>query len=200
MSSSVLIQQRMITQFELRLESDAIAVNEQDGTAKRSYRVPLEKLADAPVEVTVWSQPKLWTAIGLLALSALVLIMYAVGGDVERDAGLFWGICAAIAVALFIRSRHSYVVVQGDPPLVLMKDRPTNQAVTEFLERVFERRRVHLSETYLLGTHESALVDAIHKLDALRTAGSISDRDYETLKADIVRRAEEARPPEASRN
>jgi hypothetical protein len=200
MSECTLLQERMMTRFELRLEGDAIAVTEQDGTLKRAYRVPLESLAAAPVEVTVWSKGKLWSSIILFGLSALVLILYAQGGDVERDAGLFWAMCGAIAVALFIRSRQTYVVIHGDPSLVLMKDRPTAQAVGLFLERVLERKRAYLSETYLLGTHESALVDAIHKLDALREAGSISAREYEVLKGNILRRAEEARPPESSRN
>jgi len=200
MSEATLIQQRMVTQFELRLESDAVAVTEQDGTSKRSYRVPLAQLEAAPVEVTVWSKPKLWWGVGLLGLSTLVLLVYLLGGDVEREAGLFWASCAAIAVVLFIRSRQSYLVIRGDPGLVLMKDRPTGQAVRDFIELVLERRRAYLSETYLLGTHESALVDAIHKLDALRAAGSVSVRDYEILKANIVRRAEEARPPQSSPN
>jgi hypothetical protein len=72
--------------------------------------------------------------------------------------------------------------------------------VQDFLARVLDRQRKYIAESFLLGAHESALVDAMHKLDTLRASGSLSVREYEILKANILRRAEEHRPPEASPN
>ncbi len=45
MADTTLIQERFVKRFEFQLEPDAIAVTEQDGPTKRSYRVPLESLA-----------------------------------------------------------------------------------------------------------------------------------------------------------
>jgi hypothetical protein len=129
-----------------------------------------------------------------------MVILEVQGGDVGEGAAVFYGVLAAIAVLLFVRSRQTYLVVEGTPALVLMKDRPTPHAMREFLARVQARKREYLAEQYLLGTHEGALVDATHKLDTLRKQGSISDTEVEALKADIIRRAQTTHPPQASPN
>ena len=200
MSDFTLTQTRVTTQFELRIEDDAVAVTEQEGAVKRSYRVPYEHLAPGPVDVVIWSKPRLWAAVVLLGLSVIMMLLLLTGGDVESGAALFYAALAAVAALLFIRSRQAYIVLKGIPPLVLMKDRPSAEAVAEFLARVLERKRAYLAEHYLLGTHESATVDAIHKLEMLRQEGSISDREFAILKGDVMRRAQDARPPEASPN
>lgn len=118
-----LVQERLVTRFESRLEPDAIAVTEQDGTAKRSYRVPLENLAAAPVEVTIWSKPKLWAAGVFMALSAGMVILEVQGGDIGEGAAVFYvRPCGNGGIALC--QVPTYLVVEGTPVLVLMKDRP----------------------------------------------------------------------------
>jgi hypothetical protein len=200
MTGTSLIQERFVKRFAFQLEPDAIAVIEQDGPTKRSYRVPFESLDPAPVDVTIWSKPRLWATGVFLALSVLMLVVQLQGGDVESGAALFYASCAALATVLFLRSRQSYVVLKGTPGLVLMKDRPTAQAMTAFIATVQERRRQYLAEHYLLGTHEGALIDALHKLEMLRKEGTVSDAEFEILKADIVGRAQSSRPPQSSPN
>jgi hypothetical protein len=200
MPDASLRQERLVVQFDFLLEPDGVAVTEHEGTATRSYRVPFACLESNPVNVTIWSKGKLRASVILLALSALLSLLQLRGGDVDTYGALVYAAAAAVAVLLFVRSRHHYIVVKGSPSLVVMRDRPSAAAVAAFLEQVEARRRAYVAEHFLLDTHEGALVDAMHKLQVLREQDSISDFEFETLKADIIRRAEEQRPPQASPN
>ncbi len=195
-----LFQSRFSHQLELELAEDAVLVTDRAITTSRKYRVPLEGLALISEEVTVWSRRRLVLTCVCLVLVVLVGLTRLGGGDVGVDAELFYAVLAALGLWSFIGSRQSYLVTKGTPPLVVMKNRPTPQAVTEFLEQVQSRRRDHVAARFLLGTPESALVDELHKLSLLRQNGTIGEGEFEVLKADIMRRASPYTPPPPSMN
>ena len=127
-----LFQSRFSHQLELELEDDAVVVTDRAMTRSRKYRVPLEHLALTAEEVTVWSQRRLALTCLCLGLLVLVAIIRIDGGDVGADAELFYAVLAALGLGAFIGSRQTYLITQGHPPLVVMKNKPSPLAVTAF--------------------------------------------------------------------
>jgi hypothetical protein len=195
-----LFQSRFSHQLELELEDDAVVVTDRAMTRSRKYRVPLEHLALTAEEVTVWSQRRLALTCLCLGLLVLVAIIRIDGGDVGADAELFYAVLAALGLGAFIGSRQTYLITQGHPPLVVMKNKPSPLAVTAFLEQVQSHRRQHVASRFLLGTPEAALVDELHKLALLQQSNAISEAEFLALKADIMRRASPYTPPPPSPN
>ncbi len=186
------IQRRFLTEFQFDLTPCDVRVREKGLTYSRTYRVPFENVTTEPVEVTVGSKPRLVTTV-VLALLAVLMGGYASrGDDIEPGAWAFYGGCAVLAAVLFVFSRQSFLVFKAaDPGLIVMKNRPSPEALSAFLAAVHEHRRDYLRQRYLLNAPATNPADTIQKLHWLYQEGAISDLEFATLKAGAVGISEE---------
>jgi hypothetical protein len=184
----VFTQRRFLTSFRFELVGNGVMVTEKGLTYSRTYRVPFENIPQEHEAVTISSKLRL-VVTGILATLAVATGAVSLsGGDAESAAPVFYGALAIVAGLSFLLSKKSYLVFKSaEPPLVVMKDRPTAQAMTAFLEELHQHRTAYLRQQYLIGAHESATADAIHKLHWLRQQGAISDSEFDALKAEIVK-------------
>ncbi|HEV8125472.1 MAG TPA: hypothetical protein VGP80_14585 [Gemmatimonadales bacterium] len=188
------IQRRFLTEFQFDLTPFDVRVREKGLTYSKSYRVSYDNVTSEPVEVTISSRPRLILTVILALLAVIVAAAALLGDDVEAGAWLFYGGFAIVAACWYVASRQSfYVFKAGEPPLVLMKSRPSAAAVAVFLTALHEHRRNYLRQRYLLNAPSRDAADTIHKLLWLHQQGAISALEYETLKARAVGVSEE--PP-----
>lgn len=184
-------QRRFFTRLTFRLEPAFVHVTERELTSSRSYVVPYENISAEPVEVMVSSRRWLVAAIILGLLTILVAASALRGGDVEAGAWLFWGTFAALAAIAYYVSRSSYLVFRsGEPPLVVIRDRPSKAALDQFLREVQERKKLYLAQAALTQVSGSSAADALHKLAHLRQLGVLNEAEFAVLKADILRHAQ----------
>lgn len=186
------IQRRFLTEFQFDLTPFDVRVREKGLTHSKTYRVSYENVSSEPVEVTVSSRPRLVLTVILALLSVIVGAAALLGDDVEAADWLFYGGFAIVAAGWCVASRQSfYAFKAGEPPLVLMKSRPSPAAVGIFLTALHEHRRNYLRQRYLLNAPPRDAADTIHKLIWLHQQGAISALEYETLKARAVGVSEE---------
>lgn len=192
----MLKQRRFFTRFEFLLGETHIQVTERRITSSRSYNVPFENVTADPMEVMVSSRGRFWATLVFAALTLLVAILQIVGGDVDQGAWIVWGSFTIVTGAAYWMSRRTYLVFNaGQPALVVLKGRPSEEVLSAFLEEMQKRKRAYLAQRYLASTSEGAPADTIHKLAWLREMGVVSPDEFDVLKSDVVRRAEEALPP-----
>jgi len=195
----VFTQRRLLTSYRFELVANGVMVTEKGLTYSRAYRVPFENIPEEHEAVTISSKPRLVTTSILATLAGATGVAYLVGGDVTSETPVIYGVLAIVAGVWFLFSKKSFLVFKSaEPPLVVMKDRPTAQAMAAFLEELREHRTAYLREKYLIGSHESATADAIHKLHWLRQQGAISESEFEALKAEIVRPGSGEGPPQGT--
>lgn len=189
-------QRRFLTSYRFELVANGVMVTEKGLTYSRTYRVPFENIPAEHEAVTISSKLRL-VVTGILATLAVATGAVSVaGGDAESAAPVFYGVLAVFSGMSFLLSRKSFLVFKtAEPALVLMKDRPTAQAMASFLKELHQLRTEYLRQQYLIGAPESATADAIHKLHWLRQQGAISESEFDALKAEIVRPAAGEGPP-----
>lgn len=184
-------QRRFFTKLTFRLEPAFVHVTERELTSSRSYVVPYENISAEPVEVMISSRRWLVAAIILVLLTILVAGSALRGDDVEAGAWLFWGTFAALAGITYYVSRSSYLVFRsGEPPLVVMKDRPSRAALDQFLQEVQQRKTLYLAQAAMTQVRGSSAADALQKLAYLRQLGVLNEEEFAVLKADILRHAQ----------
>lgn len=190
------IQRRFLSEFQFDLTPFDVRVREKGLTYSKTYRVPYENVSNEPVEVTISSRPGLVVTIILAVLAVIVGVAALLGDDIEAGAWAFYGGFAMLAAIWYAASRRSYLVFKtADPALVVMRNRPSAEAVNVFLTALHEHRREYLRQRYLLNAPSRDAADTIQKLHWLRQQGAISPLEYETLKARAVGGSEERPSP-----
>ena len=189
---AMFIQRRFLTEFQFDLTQFDVRVREKGLTYSKTYRVPYENVTNEPAEVTISSKSRLVVATILTVLTVILGMNALLGADIEPGAWAFYGCFAVIAAAWFVASRQSFFVFRaGDPALVVMRNRPSAEAVAVFLAALHEHRREYLRQRYLINAPSINAADTIQKLHWLHQQGAISPLEYDRLKARAIGESEE---------
>lgn len=178
------IQRRFPTEFQFDLTQFDIRVREKGLTYSRTYRVDYEHVSLEPGEVTRSSTPGLIVTIALAVLGIIGGVAALQGRDVAPAAWALYGGAALLATVWYFGSRRSfYVFKTGEPALVVLKNRPSSEAVNAFLAALHEHRRGYLRQRYLINAPARGPAETIQQLDWLHQLGAISPLEHEKLKA-----------------
>ncbi|MEP7324825.1 MAG: hypothetical protein ABI836_02655 [Gemmatimonadota bacterium] len=181
------VQRWFLTELQFDLTPFDVRVREKGLTWSRTYRVSYENVANEPVAVSMSSKARLVITTVLAGLTVILGVNILLGGDVAFGALQFYGGFAVVAAAWFAASRRSLLVFKGgDPALVVMRNRPSVEAVDVFLVALHEHRREYLRQRYLINAPSTNAADTIQKLYWLHQQGAISPLEYDRLKAQAI--------------
>jgi hypothetical protein len=189
MKTPDLIQSRMFHKVKLTLEPDGIAVDERNLSRSSKTHVYFESIPPKPREVTVSSRRITFAAIIVTILAVICLpLAFTKGAKNGWEAPAFWIVIAAILWTGFFSSRKSWIkFVQNNSGLNLYKNKPSKEAVNEFIKKMFQFRNAYLLKKYGRFLDEEDFEDKMARLKYLRAQEVLSEEEFESKREEITK-------------
>lgn len=188
-------QKKILKQKKFTITERGVECYEKEGLEEITYTVPFPEIIESPVKKTKYS--KLWLIIWILCSVLFFMDFienYLMEGEFNKSF-LFWtGIVMVFSCFQFFATYKNLVFYSlNNLPLCFLKDVPNANAITEFMDKVFEAQERYFEEKYdkqisAYGSADSNIsyADELYKLNKLRENGIIDDIEYETVKQKLL--------------
>jgi hypothetical protein len=144
MKTPDLIQSRMFNKAEFTLETDGISVSEKNLSRSKKTHIYFENIPPKPSELTT-SAKKVFIGAIAFTLLAVVCLPLAFAKKAAWSAPAVWVVVAAIFWIGFYFSKKSLIrFVQNGSGINLHRNKPSENAVEEFIEKMFQSRNAYL--------------------------------------------------------
>lgn len=179
MKTPDLIQSRMFHKVKLTLEQDGIAVDESNLTRSSKTHVYFESIPPKSSELTISSMRFLFAAI-IMSVVALICLPLAFVSKADWSAPVIWGIIAVSLWFGFFSSRKSLIrFIQNGSGLNLYKSKPSEEAVEQFVKKMFRFRNACLLKKYGRFSDVDSFEDKMGRLNYLRAQEVIGEEEFE---------------------
>jgi hypothetical protein len=189
MKTPDLIQSRMFHKVKLTLEPDGIAVDERNLSRSSKTHVYFESIPPKSREITVSSRKITFAAIIVTILAVICLpLAFTPGAKNGWEAPVFWCVVAAILWTGFFSSRKSLIkFVQNNSGLNLYRNKPSEKAVDEFVQKMFRLRNAYFQKKYGRFLDEESLENKMARLNYLRAQEVLSEEEFESRREEFTK-------------
>jgi hypothetical protein len=168
----------MFEKREFTIEENGVTVFFKNLVQSNKQFLRFENVPPRSEELTRGSR-KLFLAVIVLTFLALVSSPLLFQKDGWEFGVTMWILCLFFWIG-FIFARKSFIMfVQNKAGLILFKDTPSSQKVSDFIKKFFETRNAYLLKKYGQFTEGDTIEDKIGRLNFLRTMEVISEGEFE---------------------
>ena len=180
-------QRHFLTRLRFEIVQDGVVSVEKSLLNSRTTKIPFGDIASEATEVTVSSRGAFWLAAVPAMLAVVTGIASVFDETIPDSTMVFWGAWAVLAGLCYWSSRKTYCVfAAGGAPLVLLKDRPDENRFAAFVAEVQRHREEWLATAFPARGTEDSLAEELMRLTWLKERGSISEEEFERLKARLI--------------
>lgn len=186
MKAPDLIQTKGFHKVEFTLETDGIAIFEKKWSISQRIHVYYENIPPKATEINFGERRVGGGAIffSCLAIITLVLAFFKVA---DWSAPLVWGTVAAIFWVGYMISRKSFIrFMQNGNGLNLHRNKPSVEAVSAFIQKMFQLRNIYLLKKYGVFLDEESVENKLTRLNYLRSQEVISESEFEAQRLEFV--------------
>lgn len=185
MNDADLVQRRGFRSRSFKTARDGVSVMEKSLFNSRSYHVYYENIPPKPMEITS-SSHRLFTASIIFTIITLVCIPVILASHkTASDWGVvfFWGGIAAICWMALLMSRVSLLLYsQNNSGVAFFADVPSSQAVSKFIQKMFQARNAYLRGKYGQFLPDEPQANRLARLSFLRDQEVIDEAEYNFLR------------------
>lgn len=191
---------------EFFLEPDRIRLHTKDMDGETETFIDYESITPTTRLITRQN--------GRLYVAAISFGIFALVGFVLNFAGIsalmrwapLWGVASVILFGFHFYKRRRYFLVdlKNDRSIFFIADRPSKDAVKEFIQSMYESRKKYLRDRYFATNPISEPENELRKFQWLLTEGVISETEFQQMKvflaAQYANRGEDMRTKGTSLN
>ena len=168
----------MFERREFTIEENGVTVFFKNLVQSNKQFLRFENVPARSEELTRGSR-RLFLAVIILTFLALVSSPLLFQKDGWEFGVTMWILCVFFWIG-FIFARKSFIMfVQNKAGLILFKDNPSPQKVSDFIKKVFEARNAYLLKKYGQFTEADPLEDKMGRLNFLRAMEVVNENEFE---------------------
>lgn len=190
-------QKGFLKKRRFKISAKGVECYDKNGLEEWTYTVPFEEIIETPVERFVYSKLWLVLMIGSILFVVMDFIEYYLIEGVFHSSFLFWvGLGVIFSSVNFCGSFEKLVIYSlGRFQFALLKGKPTEESLQEFMNKVFEAQDQYFEEKYeansfknLSASTNLSIAEEIYKLSRLFQEGLIDEDEYNDGKRQILGR------------
>lgn len=186
-SNSLLHQKSFVRTKKFSIEKDSLNVQTRTWLTYKKYQIPFEKMSNEVLEMTTYSKPLLWTSLIMGFLSITIFVSRLVGEEMEVNADLLWGTLSVLfGIATWFTKQSLIIVLGTDKSALFMKNKPSENEVRTFIEKVLTSREKYIDEILSSNSSGDSIISQLERLTWLKSNKSISEDEFEILKKELM--------------
>jgi|GEM_PF-2414455 len=171
--------------------SDGVEVTFSGIITREKWKIRFEELLRDPVEFT--QQPEKMPVPRAVVFGLGLYFAFATFAqtDIDKAGGfLVTTLClGSVALASLLDRlprRQLLQLSSSSPPCLLFADRPDREAVAKFSDALFTAAAAYFATNYPKENSGLDIVEQLERLNALKSNGAITEKEYDQLKTRLI--------------